>query len=157
MFYARFLAIKFDMRYANNVALFIGIIMKIKINGKIYDIEDAKHLEIEFNDDLDGLSVGSHDNSSVTIINGRVIQQSGSFLEPRSIEVKIAGNVNSARTVSGNVYIMGYAGSAQTTSGDINANEGISGNVQTVSGDVKASGSINGGVSTVSGDIRGAK
>ena len=131
--------------------------MKIKINGKIYDIEDAKHLEIEFNGDLDDLSLGSHDNSSVTIINGKVIKQSGSFSAPHSIEVKIAGNVNSAQTVSGDIYVMGFAGSAQTTSGDINVNEGISGNVQTISGDVKAAGPISGGVSTVSGDIRGMK
>lgn len=88
---------------------------KIIVNGKDYTPDD-KNITVSITGDLDILDVASCSS------------------------IKIIGNVNEVKTVSGDVEISGSVG----------------GNVKTTSGDVKC-GDIGGSVTTVSGDIKNKK
>jgi hypothetical protein len=92
------------------------------------DHKDTKNITISVSGDLDSLDVDYCD------------------------KIEIDGNVNKARTGSGDINCANITNGAQTGSGDIEC-ESINGDVQTGSGDVKAT-TITGSVRTGSGDIK---
>lgn len=103
---------------------------RIIVDGKdiTEDHRDNKAITINVTGDLDSLDVDYCD------------------------KIEISGNVNKARTGSGDINCANITNGAQTGSGDIEC-ESISGDVQTGSGDVKAT-TITGSVRTGSGDIK---
>jgi hypothetical protein len=103
---------------------------KIIVDGKDIsgDHRDSKAITINITGDLDSLDVDYCD------------------------KIEITGNVNKARTGSGDINCANITNGAQTGSGDIEC-ESINGDVQTGSGDVKAT-TITGSVRTGSGDIK---
>ena len=103
---------------------------KIIVDGKDVsgDHRDSKVITINVTGDLDSLDVDYCD------------------------KIEINGNVNKARTGSGDINCTNITNGAQTGSGDIEC-ESINGDVQTGSGDVKTT-TITGSVRTGSGDIK---
>ena len=108
--------------------------------------------------------------SSVSIINGKVIiDGKEETIDDKEINIRvdgnidtldvgycnkldIVGNINKARSGSGDINCLNITGGAQVGSGDIEC-ETINGDVQTGSGDVKSN-TITGSVRTGSGDIK---
>jgi hypothetical protein len=100
---------------------------------------------------IDGKDVTSDHKDSKTI----TISVTGN-LESLDVDycdkIEINGNVNKAKTGSGDINCSNINNGAQTGSGDIEC-EIINGDVQTGSGDVKTT-TITGSVKTGSGDIK---
>ena len=111
-----------------------------------------------------------HKGKNISIINGKVFID-GKDVTPDAKEITISvegnidilevdhantismkGDVNKARTGSGDINCGNVTGGAQTGSGDIDCGV-INGDVQTGSGDVNAT-TISGSVRTGSGDIK---
>lgn len=86
-----------------------------------------------------------------TVIIDGVVQEGAQLVGP--INVTVNGDVESLRTVSGDITVNGSTGSIQSTSGNVQVGGDVSGNVQTVSGDVSCN-KVEGGARTVSGDIK---
>lgn len=89
-------------------------------------------------------------NGGKVVVDG-VVQEGAPLVGP--INVTVNGDVESLRTVSGDITVNGSTGSIQSTSGDVQVGGDVSGNVQTVSGDVSCK-KIEGDAHTVSGDIK---
>lgn len=104
----------------------------VNINGKTYS---GRNIQI---------------NGDQVIIDG-VVQEGGALIGP--ISVTVNGDVESLRTVSGNITVNGSSGSIQSTSGDVEVKGDVVGNVQTVSGDVSCK-KVEGDARTVSGNIK---
>lgn len=104
----------------------------ISVNGKTYT---GKNIQI---------------NGDQVIIDG-VVQEGVALVGP--INVVVNGNVESLRTVSGDITVNGSTGSIQSTSGDVEVKGAVVGNVQTVSGNVICK-KVEGDARTVSGDIK---
>jgi len=105
----------------------------VTINGKTYT----------------GKNVSVMGDGSV-VIDG-VVQEGEPLVGP--ISVTVNGDVESLRTLSGDVAVTGSTGSIQSTSGDVYVKGDVKGNVQTVSGDVSCD-KLEGDARTVSGDIK---
>lgn len=105
----------------------------VTVNGKTYT----------------GKNVSVMGDGSV-VIDG-VLQEGAPLVGP--ISVTVNGDVESLRTVSGNVTVNGSSGSIQSTSGDVEVKGAVVGNVQTVSGDVSCK-KVEGDARTVSGNIK---
>lgn len=84
------------------------------------------------------------------VVDG-VVQEGATLTGP--INVTVNGDVESLRTVSGDITVNGSTGSIQSTSGDVEVKGAVVGNVQTVSGDVLCK-KVEGDARTVSGDIK---
>ncbi|QVG64356.1 hypothetical protein Bestia_00123 [Acinetobacter phage Bestia] len=104
----------------------------VNVNGKTYT---GKNIQI---------------NGDQVIIDG-VVQEGAPLVGP--INVTVNGDVESLRTVSGDITVNGSTGSIQSTSGDVEVKGDVVGNVQTVSGDVLCK-KVEGDARTVSGDIK---
>jgi hypothetical protein len=97
---------------------------------------------------IDGVDQTPNGKEITITIDGNVDQLSVDYCQ----QLKISGNVNTARTGSGDINCTDITGGASTGSGDISCDT-INGNVSTGSGDVEAT-TITGSVKTGSGDIK---
>ena len=121
----------------------------IKINGKTYfgnNIQISNNRVI-----IDGKDVSDDhkDSKEITIqIEGNV----ETLDVDRAKSIIVNGNVNSLKSVSGDVECKDVTGDIKTVSGNVECGN-VQGGVQTNSGDVKC-GTIGGSVKTLSGDIK---
>ena len=93
--------------------------------------------------------------NNITITNGKVIIDGKSqTFESKEINISISGNIEKLEVDScEKVSVIGNVETLKTISGDVEISGIVNGSVQTVSGDVKC-GKISGDVKTVSGDIK---
>jgi hypothetical protein len=95
----------------------------------------------------------SYDGNNISINNGNVVIDGKRIIsEDKVINIVVNGNIVNFVIDSGNsIEVNGNIESMKTVSGDVRC-DSISGNVNTVSGDVVAR-SIGGSIKTISGDI----
>lgn len=105
---------------------------------------------------INGVTIQGSKN--VVVTNGKVIID-GQDVTPddKTIIIRIDGNVDTLHVDACNsVTVYGNVESLKTISGDVNVEGSIGESVQTVSGDVDC-GNVNGSIKTVSGDIKHRK
>ena len=85
-------------------------------------------------------------------VDGKAVdwEEIGGKYEEEFVSVEIHGNVQSLRTLSGDVKVIGDVQNLSTTSGDVECQSAY--NINTTSGDVTC-GPVGGSVNTISGDI----
>lgn len=141
--------------------------MKIKINGKEFEINDSTELNISFIGNLEKLSVNEElSQQSATIIGNRVIYvkngdiNCGMFSENENvfinqgITINIEGNVNNAETKNGNISVTGEVKNIKTHNGNVKTTGNVINNIETYNGTVKISGNVSGNVKTYNGNIK---
>lgn len=137
--------------------------MKIKINGKVIELEKSNKLEIEFEGDLAELKTSKSNQKSVNITGGVIgngnIQINGSSFYTQSellleVNIYINGNVALVNTMNGNVEVEGnVSGKIDTMNGNVRV-KGNAGKIDTMSGNVQVKGDVQGKISTMTGNIK---
>jgi len=96
----------------------------------------------------------SYHGNNVTIINGKVlIDGKDQTPNEKEINITVHANIDTLKVdVCQTVRVAGQVGSVSTVSGDIKIAGDVDGSVSTISGDVEC-GNVAGSVSTVSGDV----
>jgi hypothetical protein len=80
--------------------------------------------------------------------------EAGAVVGCKELTIVINGNVRgSVSTTSGNVKVTGNCETAKSVSGDVEIDGDVTGSVSSVSGDVRVSGKVSGSASSISGRV----
>ena len=101
----------------------------------------------------------SYQGNSIVINNGKIIIDGKEAETPNDkvIQITVQGDIEKLDVDNCNkIDVTGNVGSAKTLSGDIKVIGDVNGSVQTLSGDVVC-GKVQGSINTMSGDIKHSK